>query len=215
MESAALYYRKQVKRSGRKARFAPGIMLVVILGAADHELAPEKLLVMQFLHGALGFFGGLHLHECEAFGTLRLFMADDFRRHDLADAIEKFREVALGGVERKIADVKTRRGYLDGFRLACATPFTGGGPVADRRRLFAIIGLGTCSFDWLRGGGSGSLSAAKERLKALKERKRRLGGGTFVAAFRRGASGSPLRAAPGPAARALTRLGALLMRLHA
>jgi hypothetical protein len=136
------------RRSGGEPGFAAGIVLIVVLGAAHDELAAEKLLVVEFLDGAPRFFGRLHLDERETLGTLRLFMADDFGRHDLADAVEQLREVALGRVEREIADVKTRRGHLDGFglartaafaTLAAFASFTGGRPSAYWKRIVPVL----------------------------------------------------------------------------
>ena len=86
--------------------------------AADHEFAAEEFFVVQFLDGALGFLDGLHLHEGEPFRALVVAVTDDLRVLHVANAVEQFEEVAFGGVEGKVADVKTRRTYFDRFRLA-------------------------------------------------------------------------------------------------
>ncbi len=86
--------------------------------ATDHELAAEKLLVVQFLYRALGFFDRLHRDEGETFRTLVVAIAYDLGVLNVADAIEELEKVALGRIERQIAYVKTRRSHFDRFRLA-------------------------------------------------------------------------------------------------
>ena len=86
--------------------------------ATDHEFAAKEFFVVQFRHGALGFIDGLHLHEGEAFRALVVPVTHDFCVLHVANAVEQFEEVALGGVEGKVADVKTRRTYLNRFRPA-------------------------------------------------------------------------------------------------
>ena len=93
-------------------------MLVDILGSADNKFAGHEFLVMQFLYGAFGFVDGLHLDKRKAFGSLRLAMADYLNRHDLAHAVEKFGEIAFGGIEGQVADVQAGGGHLDGLWLA-------------------------------------------------------------------------------------------------
>ena len=85
--------------------------------AADHELAPEEFLVVQFLHGTLRFLNGLHLNESKALGALIVAIAHDLCVLDVADAVEELEEIALGRVEGQIADVKTRRSNFDRLRL--------------------------------------------------------------------------------------------------
>ncbi|MEY2546148.1 MAG: hypothetical protein QOG48_1265 [Verrucomicrobiota bacterium] len=87
--------------------------------AADHELAAEKFLVVQFRDGAFGFVDGLHLHEGESFRALVVAIAHDLGVLHMADAVEELEEIALGRVEGQIADVKSRRAYFDrlGFTL--------------------------------------------------------------------------------------------------
>ena len=81
--------------------------------AADHEFAAEEFFVVQFLHGALGFLDGLHLHEGEPFRALVVPVTHDLCVLHVANAVKQFEEVALGSVEGKVADVKTRRIYFD------------------------------------------------------------------------------------------------------
>ena len=83
------------------------------LRAADHELAAEEFLVVQFLHGALGFIDRLHLHEGEAFRALVVPVTYDLRVLHVANAVEQLEEIALGCVEGQVADVKTRRSDFD------------------------------------------------------------------------------------------------------
>ncbi len=45
-------------------------------------------------------------------------MGHDLNRHHLADPVEQFGEIRLGGVEGKVTHVQTGAGDLDGFRLA-------------------------------------------------------------------------------------------------
>ena len=88
------------------------------LCAAHHQLAPEKFLIVQFLHRALRFFDRLHLDEGETFRALVVTIAHNLRVLDMADAIEELEQIALGRVERQIADVKTRRSDFDRLRFA-------------------------------------------------------------------------------------------------
>jgi len=73
---------------------------------------------MQFLHCALRFLDRLHLDEGETLRALIVAIAHHFRVLDVADAIEELEQVALGGVEGQIADVKTRRSDFDRLRFA-------------------------------------------------------------------------------------------------
>jgi hypothetical protein len=86
--------------------------------AANDQFAAKEFFVVQFRHGALGFLDGLHLHEGEPFRALVVPVTHDLCVLHVANAVEQFEEVALGGVEGKVADVKTRRTYLDRFRPA-------------------------------------------------------------------------------------------------
>ncbi len=87
--------------------------------AAHYQSAAEEFFVVQFLHSAFRFLDGLHLHEGESLRTLVVPITYDLRVLDVPDAIKQFEEIALGGIEGQVADVKTRRSDFDSFRLSC------------------------------------------------------------------------------------------------
>lgn len=93
---------------------------LVLIGfrAAHNEPATEKFLVVQFVHGALGLVDRLHLHKRKTFRALIVTIAYDLCVLHVSNAVEQFEEVALGGVERQIADVETRRRDFNPFWLA-------------------------------------------------------------------------------------------------
>lgn len=74
---------------------------------------------MQFVHSAFGFLDGLHLNKRKAFRALVVPIAYDLCVLHVANAIEQFEEIALGGVERQVANVETRRRDFNPFWLAC------------------------------------------------------------------------------------------------
>ena len=80
-------------------------MMLARLRAADDQLATEKFLVVQFFHGPLSFLDGLHLDESKPFRALIVAIAHHFRVLNMANAVEQFEEIALGGVEGQIAYV--------------------------------------------------------------------------------------------------------------
>ena len=84
---------------------------------ADHQLAAEKFLVVQFLHRALGFLDRLHGDEGETFRALIVAIAYNLGVLHVADAVKELEKIALGRVERQIADVKTRRRDFDWLRF--------------------------------------------------------------------------------------------------
>ncbi len=86
-------------------------------GATDHELASEKLLVVQFLNGAFRLVDRLHLHEGKALRPLVVPVAYDLRVLNVSNTVKQLEEIALRGVKRQVADVKTRRRDFDGLRL--------------------------------------------------------------------------------------------------
>ena len=86
--------------------------------AAYNEPATEEFLVVQFLHSAFCFLDGLHLHKRKTFRALVVPIAYDLCVLHVANAIEQFEEIALGGVERQVADVETRRRDFNPFWLA-------------------------------------------------------------------------------------------------
>ena len=54
---------------------------------------------MKFLNSASSFLDGCHLNEGEAFGTLRIFVRDDFGILNLAYPVKELEKVALRGIE--------------------------------------------------------------------------------------------------------------------
>ena len=86
--------------------------------AAHNEPATEEFLVVQFLHSAFRFLDGLHLHKCKTFRALIVPIAYDLCVLHVSNAVEQLEEIALGGVERQIADVETRRRDFNPFWLA-------------------------------------------------------------------------------------------------
>ena len=63
---------------------------------------------MQFLYSALRFLNGLHLHKGKALRALIVPVTYDLCVLHVPHAVEQFEEIALGGVERQVADVETR-----------------------------------------------------------------------------------------------------------
>jgi len=88
------------------------------LRATDHESAAEEFLVVQFLHGPLRFLNGLHLNECKTFRALIMSVTYDLSVLHVSYAVEQFEEIALGGIEGQVADIKTRRSDFDRLRFA-------------------------------------------------------------------------------------------------
>jgi len=86
--------------------------------AAHNEPATEEFLVVQFLHSAFRFLDGLHLDKRKTFRALVVSIAYDLCVLHVSDAIEQFEEIALGGVERQVADVEARRRDFNPFWLA-------------------------------------------------------------------------------------------------
>jgi hypothetical protein len=86
--------------------------------AAYNEPAAEEFFVMQFLHGAFCFLDCLHLHEGKTFRALVMPVTYDLGVLNVSDTVEQFEEIALGSIERQIADVKARRSDFDRFRFS-------------------------------------------------------------------------------------------------
>jgi hypothetical protein len=84
---------------------------------ADNESATEEFLVVQFLHGAFCFLDALHLHKSKTFRALVVPVTYDLRILHVSDAVEQFKEIALGCVEGQVPDVKTGRRHFYSFRL--------------------------------------------------------------------------------------------------
>src|SRR5512144_62084 len=91
--------------------------MLIRLRAAHNEPAAEEFLVVQFLHCALRLLDGLHLHKRKTFRALIVPIAYDLCVLHVSNAVEQVEEIALGGVERQVANVKTRRGDFDSFWL--------------------------------------------------------------------------------------------------
>jgi hypothetical protein len=93
---------------------------LVLIGfrAAHNEPATEEFLVVQFLHSALRFLDGLHLHKGKTFRALVVPIAYDLCVLHVANAVEQVEEIALGGVEGQVANVETRRRDFNPFWLA-------------------------------------------------------------------------------------------------
>ena len=89
--------------------------------AAYDKPATEKFFVVQFLHRAFRLFDGLHLYKRKTFRALVVPIAYDLGVMHVADAIEQVEEIALGGVERQVANVETRRRDFNPFWLARRT----------------------------------------------------------------------------------------------
>ena len=83
-------------------------LMLIGFRAAHNEPATEEFLVVQFLHSAFRFLDGLHLHKRKTFRALVVPIAYDLGVMHVADAIEQVEEIALGGVERQVANVETR-----------------------------------------------------------------------------------------------------------
>ena len=65
----------------------------VLIGfcATHHQPAAEEFLVVQFLHGALRFLDGLHLHKSKTFRALVVPVAYDLRVLHVPHAVEQFK----------------------------------------------------------------------------------------------------------------------------
>ncbi len=87
--------------------------------AAHYQSAAEEFFVVQFLHSAFRFLDGLHLHKRKTLRALIVPITYDFRILHMPHAVEQFEQIALGGIEGQVADVKTRRSDFDSFRLSC------------------------------------------------------------------------------------------------
>jgi len=87
--------------------------------AAHYESTAEEFFVVQFLHSAFRFLDGLHLHKRKTLRALIVPITYDLRILHVAHAVEQFEQIALGGIEGQVADVKTRRSDFDSFRLSC------------------------------------------------------------------------------------------------
>ena len=92
--------------------------MLIGFGAAYYESATEEFLVVQFIYGAFRFLDGLHLHKRKTFRALVMAVAYDLCVLHMSNAVEQFEEIALGGIERQVANVETWRRDFNPFRLA-------------------------------------------------------------------------------------------------
>jgi hypothetical protein len=60
----------------------------------------------------------LHLHEGKTFRALVMPVTYDLGVLNVSDTVEQFEEIALGSIERQIADVEARRSDFDRFRFS-------------------------------------------------------------------------------------------------
>jgi hypothetical protein len=88
------------------------------LRATDDESATKEFFVMQFLDGAFCLLDRLHLDEGKTFRALIMSVTYDLSVLHVPYAVEQFEEIALGGVEGQVADIKTRRSDFDRLRFA-------------------------------------------------------------------------------------------------
>jgi len=94
-----------------------GLMLIRFRAAYDKP-STEEFLVVQFIYRAFRFLDGLHLHKRKPFRALVVPVAYNLCVLDMSNAIEQVEEIALGGVERQVANVQTRRRDFNSFWLA-------------------------------------------------------------------------------------------------
>ena len=85
--------------------------------AAYDKPATEKFFVVQFLHRAFRLFDGLHLYKRKTFRALVVPIAYDLCILHVSNAVEQFEKIALGGVERQVANVKTGRTDFNPLRF--------------------------------------------------------------------------------------------------
>ena len=81
-----------------------GLMLIGFR-ATDDQPATQEFLVVQFLNRAFRFVDGLHLYKRKAFRALVVAIANNLCVLHMSNAGEQFEQVALGRVERQVADV--------------------------------------------------------------------------------------------------------------
>jgi len=83
-------------------------LMLIGFRAAHDKPATEKFLVVQFLHRAFRFLDGLHLHKRKTLRALVVTIAYDLCVLHVANAVEQFEEIALGGIEGQVANVEAR-----------------------------------------------------------------------------------------------------------
>jgi hypothetical protein len=110
--------RKELRKSEACATFtALSRLMLVRFRAAYYKPATKEFLVVQFLHRAFRFFDSLHLHKGKTLRALIVAIAYHLRVLYMSNAVEQFEKIALGGIEGKVANVKTRRSDVHSFRL--------------------------------------------------------------------------------------------------
>ena len=104
----AIQFQRRASRSeATTVRVLTRLMLVGFRAAYDQP-ATEKFLVVQFVYGAFRLLDGLHLHKRKTLRALVVTIAYDLCVLHMANAVEQFEEIALGGVEGQVANVKAR-----------------------------------------------------------------------------------------------------------
>ena len=93
-------------------------LMLVGFRATYNQPATKEFLVMQFLHCALCFLDGLHLHKRKTLRALVVSITYYLCVLHVANAVEQFEEIALGGIEGQVANVETRRRDFNPFWLA-------------------------------------------------------------------------------------------------
>jgi len=115
--------------------------MLVGFRTAHNKPATEKFLVVQFLHSAFRFLDGLHLDKRKTFRALIVAIAYDLCVLYVSNAIEQFKEIALGGIERQVAYVETGRCDFNPFRLACRSRWLRAIARLCRRRLLFVAAI--------------------------------------------------------------------------
>jgi len=92
-------------------------MLIGFCPAHDQPAAKE-FFVVQFLHGAFRFLDGLHLYKGETFRALVVPVTYDLGILHVPHSVEQFKQIALGSVERQIANVQTWRSNFNALGFA-------------------------------------------------------------------------------------------------
>jgi hypothetical protein len=93
-------------------------LMLIGFRAAHDKPATEKFFIVQFLYRAFRFLDGLHLHKRKTFRALVVAITYNLCVLHVSNAVEQFEEIALGGVERQVANVETRRRDFNSFWLA-------------------------------------------------------------------------------------------------
>jgi hypothetical protein len=92
-------------------------MLIGFCPAHDQPAAKE-FFVVQFLHGAFRFLDSLHLHKGKTLRALVVPVTYDLGILHVPHSVEQFKQIALGSVERQIANVQTGRSDFNALGFA-------------------------------------------------------------------------------------------------